>query len=157
MVVGTVTGRRFAFSVKFVAGKQRHMLDRLPARMYTPSGTLRAELEVAAACEDAMGAAGIKAPAFGPHEPVIVTIDVYRPLPDGRPRCVRSEPDTYKPDADNVAKLVMDALTGVAWADDSQVVDLHVRKHPRVRGQAERMDITVAPGWSGRGNETEVG
>lgn len=117
---------------------------------------LRAEREVAAACEKAMGAAGIKAPAFGPHEPVIVTVDVYRPLPDSRPRCVRSEPDTYKPSADGEGKLVMDALNGVAWADDSQVVDLHVRKHPRVRGQTERMDISIAPGWSGRGNETEV-
>lgn len=115
---------------------------------------LRAEREVAAACEKAMGAAGIKAPAFGPHEPVIVTVDVYRPLPDNRPRCVRSESDTYKPSADGEGKLVMDALNGVAWADDSQVVDLHVRKHPMVRGQAERMDITIAPGW--RGNETQV-
>ena len=149
-----MTGKSFAFTVQFVAGKQRHMLDRLPARMYTSNGTVRAELEVAAACEDAMGAAGIKSPAFGPHEPVIVTIDVYRPLPDSMSRRVRSEPDTYKPDADNVGKLVMDALTGVAWADDSQVVDLHVRKHSRVRGQAERMDITIAPGW--RWNETEI-
>ena len=109
-----MTGRRFAFSVPFVADKQRHMLDRLPARMYTSNGTVRAELEVAAACEDAMGAAGIKAPAFGPHEPVIVTIDVYRPLQDSMSRRVRSEPDTYKPDSDDVGKLVMDALTGVA-------------------------------------------
>lgn len=51
---------------------------------------LRADREVAAACEEAMGAAGIKAPAFGPHEPVIAAIDVYRPLPDSRQRCVRS-------------------------------------------------------------------
>lgn len=116
---------------------------------------LRAEREVAAACGEAMGAADIKAPAFGPHEPVIATIDVYRPLPDSRQRCVRSEPDTFKPDAVSEAKLVIDALTGVAWADDAQVVDLHVRKHPRVRGQAERMDVTIAPGW--RGNEPEVG
>lgn len=152
-----MTAERFAFSVPFAAGKQRHMLDRLPARMYTSNGTVRAELEVAAACEDAMGAAGIKSPAFGPHEPVIVTIDVYRPLPDSISRRVRSEPDTYKPDADNVGKLVMDALVGVAWADDSQVVDLHVRKHPRMRGQAERMDVAIAPGWSGRMDETEVG
>lgn len=151
-----MTAERFAFSVPFAAGKQRHMLDRLPARMYTSNGTVRAELEVAAACEDAMGAADIKSPAFGPHEPVIVTIDVYRPLPDSISRRVRSEPDTYKPDADNVGKLVMDALVGVAWADDSQVVDLHVRKHPRMRGQAERMDVAIAPGWSGRIDETEV-
>ena len=115
----------------------------------------RAKREVTAACEEAMGAVGIKSPAFGPHEPVIVTVDVYRPLPDSRPRCVRSEPDTYKPDAASEAKLVIDALNGVAWADCSQVVDLHVMKHTRVRGQAERMDVTIAPGWRGRRDETE--
>lgn len=116
---------------------------------------LRAEREVAAACGEAMDAAGIKSPAFGPHEPVIVTVDVYRPLPDSRQRRVRSEPDTYKPDAASEAKLVMDALNGVAWADGSQVVDLHVMKHPRVRGQAERMDVAIAHGWSVRRDETE--
>ena len=50
----------------------------------------------------------------------------------------------------------MDALNGLVWADDAQVGDLHVVKHPRVRGQAERMDISIAPGWSGRRDETEI-
>jgi Holliday junction resolvase RusA-like endonuclease len=31
-------------------------------------------------------------------------------------------------DVDNVAKAVLDALTGVAWADDKQVVSLFVEK-----------------------------
>ena len=35
---------------------------------------------------------------------------------------------TQKPDAENLAKAVLDALTGICWKDDSQVVDLHVRK-----------------------------
>ena len=33
-----------------------------------------------------------------------------------------------KPDADNFAKLVSDALTGIVWKDDAQVTDLSVRK-----------------------------
>lgn len=33
-----------------------------------------------------------------------------------------------KPDADNFAKLVKDALNRVVWVDDAQVVDLMVRK-----------------------------
>lgn len=146
---------RIEFSVSLVAGKQRHRLDRSHARMYTPNETLRAERAIAAACREAMAEAGIQQPAFGPHVPVILTVDTYRPLPESRPRRVRSEPDTYKPDADNEAKLVMDALNGLVWADDAQVVDLHVVKHPRARGQAERMDVTIAPGWSGRKDETE--
>lgn len=139
----------------FAAGKQRHRLDRRHARMYTPTETLRAERAIAAACAEAMAEAGIRSPAFGPHEPVILTVDAYRPLPESRPGRVRSESDTFKPDADNEAKLVMDALNGLVWADDAQVVDLHVRKHPRARGQAERMDISIAPGWSGRRDKTE--
>lgn len=146
---------RIEFSVRLVAGKQRHRLDRRHARMYTPTETLRAERAIAAACREAMAEAGIQLMPFGPHAPVILTVDAYRPLPESRPRRVRSEPDTYKPDADNEAKLVMDALNGLAWADDAQVVDLHVRKHPRARGQSARMDISIAPGWSGRRDETE--
>lgn len=51
--------------------------------------------------------------------------------------------DTQKPDADNDAKLVLDALNGVAWDDDQQVTDLHVIKRDRTRGTAPRMLITI--------------
>lgn len=146
---------RIEFSVSLVAGKQRHRLDRRHARMYTPNETLRAERAIAAACREAMAEAGIQPLPFGPHEPVILTVDAYRPLPESRPKSVHSEPDTYRPDADNEAKLVMDALNGLVWADDAQVVDQHVVKHPRARGQSARMDISIAPGWSGRKDETE--
>ncbi|OJG60972.1 hypothetical protein RV08_GL000365 [Enterococcus mundtii] len=41
-----------------------------------------------------------------------------------------------KPDADNYAKGVLDALKGIVWKDDGQVVDLIARKYyssePRV-------------------------
>lgn len=41
-----------------------------------------------------------------------------------------------KPDIDNIVKAVLDALNGVAYRDDTQVVELHVRKQysekPRV-------------------------
>lgn len=146
---------RIEFTVTFAAGKQRHRLDRRHARMYTPDDTIRNERAIAAACAEAMAEAGIKSLVFGPHEPVILNVDAYRPLPESRPKSVLSEPDTYRPDSDNEGKLVMDALNGLVWADDAQVVDLHVVKHPRVRGQAERMDISIAPGWSGRKDETE--
>lgn len=35
---------------------------------------------------------------------------------------------TKKPDIDNIAKAALDALNGLAWHDDSQVVSLLVRK-----------------------------
>lgn len=41
-----------------------------------------------------------------------------------------------KPDCDNLAKIILDALNGIAYKDDSQVTVLHVRKEygttPRV-------------------------
>lgn len=41
----------------------------------------------------------------------------------GSPNC-----HTTKPDAENVAKAIMDALTGIAYRDDKQVCDLSVTK-----------------------------
>lgn len=35
---------------------------------------------------------------------------------------------TKKPDLDNVAKIILDALNGIAYKDDSQVVRLHIEK-----------------------------
>ena len=35
---------------------------------------------------------------------------------------------TKKPDADNVVKIICDALNDVAWADDTQITVLHFEK-----------------------------
>lgn len=80
--------------------------------------------------------------------PVAVEVAIHRPLPQSRPKRVTHEYDTYKPDADNVAKLVLDALNRVAWEDDAQVVDLHVHKSQRARGVDEHMTVTIRrPDW----------
>ena len=47
-------------------------------------------------------------------------------------------PQTPRFDVDNVAKACLDALTGVIWRDDSQVIRLLVEKIP-----AERSAITL--------------
>jgi Holliday junction resolvase RusA-like endonuclease len=33
-----------------------------------------------------------------------------------------------KPDIDNIAKTYLDAMNGVIFVDDTQVIDLHVKK-----------------------------
>ena len=43
-----------------------------------------------------------------------------------------------RPDADNIAKAVLDALNGIAYADDAQVVDLRVTKQ-----WADKNKVTV--------------
>lgn len=47
---------------------------------------------------------------------------------------------TKKPDCDNVAKIVADALNGLAYRDDSQVVMLHVEKR---FGEEPRVDVEI--------------
>lgn len=46
-----------------------------------------------------------------------LAVDVYLFFPDKRRR-----------DADNI-KLLLDSMTGILWLDDSQIVDLHIRKY----------------------------
>jgi len=48
-----------------------------------------------------------------------------------------------KPDADNIAKAVLDALNGVAWKDDAQVCAVHVVKRVRSDASPGRVDITI--------------
>lgn len=74
--------------------------------------------------------------------PLAVRVDVYRALPKSRPKRLESEPDTFKPDVDNIGKNVLDALNAHAWADDSQVVELTVVKHPRIR-EPERIVVEI--------------
>lgn len=74
---------------------------------------------------------------------VCVEIEVRRKLPESTPKKVSSEKDTKKPDVDNIAKLVMDALTGHAYMDDSQVTELHVIEHPRERIEEELLEVRV--------------
>lgn len=73
-----------------------------------------------------------------------VRIDVFRAMPKSRPKKLLQEPDVFKPDVDNIAKSVLDALNGVAWKDDAQITELHVIKHPRTHRDTDVMHITVS-------------
>lgn len=70
----------------------------------------------------------------GTAQPVAVRIDAVYGIPKSyskknRERALSGElAPTKKPDADNIAKVVCDALNGVAYVDDTQVVDLRVFK-----------------------------
>lgn len=59
--------------------------------------------------------------------PVLVRIAFYLPRPKSLSRKVVWH--TKKPDLDKLARGSLDAMKGVLWGDDSQVVQLQVTKH----------------------------
>ena len=50
-------------------------------------------------------------------------------------------PDARKRDIDNVLKVLLDALTGYAYRDDNDVIELHVSK--RIDRKSPRVEIDV--------------
>lgn len=52
---------------------------------------------------------------------------------------------TKRPDLDNLAKLVGDALNGLAYRDDSQIVGLTVEKHYTTGHERTEVTLTFKP------------
>lgn len=67
-------------------------------------------------------------------EPLHMYIDAYFEIPKSTTKKKRAEIEdgklypTKKPDIDNIAKVICDALNGVAYKDDTQIIELTVRK-----------------------------
>lgn len=71
---------------------------------------------------------------FEKGTPIEVTIIFGMPIPKSSTKKQKEymlygiKQHTVKPDLDNLTKAVLDGLNGVAWNDDSQIVELHVYK-----------------------------
>jgi Holliday junction resolvase RusA-like endonuclease len=95
---------------------------------YTPDKTRNYETLIKAAAIEAMGAS----------EPLETPINLYlyirAPIPKSLSKkrleaCLNGlEKPIKKPDASNVLKSVEDAMNGVVYKDDSQIVNIHVTK-----------------------------
>lgn len=97
------------------------------ARAYTPAKTRQAEAEIAAAASAVMGS---RPPS---ESPVAVGIVAIHPVPQSwtkarKQAALRGEVVPAKPDLDNMGKLVMDAMNGITYADDVQVIRLTLEK-----------------------------
>lgn len=94
------------------------------ARAYTPKKTVDYEKLVAQ-----YGRIAIATPLDGP---LCVDLTFTLPIPASTPKKRALEllngPHQKKPDLDNMCKSVTDGLNGMAYADDSQIYDLHARK-----------------------------
>ena len=107
---------RFIISGQPVA-KGRPRLGR--GMVYTPAKTVAYEKVVALAAKAAMR--GNTPPIIGP-----VSVDIKFFL--ARPKSNKSTEPVVKPDIDNLAKSVCDALNGIVWKDDSQIVHAKITK-----------------------------
>lgn len=85
--------------------------------------------------------AGRSQPLFGKHVPVHVSIAFHFQRPASAKK--RFHP-AVKPDLDKLQRAVLDALTGVAFHDDAQVVSISAKKyyapHDHVRVAVWRVD-----------------
>ena len=97
-------------------------------RVYTDKQTLDYEAVIKFFAAQAMG-------STDPLEtPVSVFLYIRLPVPQSYSKkrteaCLAgAERPAKKPDIDNVAKCFLDAMNGVVYLDDTQVVDLHIKK-----------------------------
>lgn len=52
------------------------------------------------------------------------------------------EKPTKKPDADNIGKIILDSLNGIAYKDDSQIIELSIIK--RYTEKFERVEFNLS-------------
>lgn len=117
-------------------------------RAYTPKATRDYERAVReAALEQARIMQFLKYP---PKTALRVSVIAWFPVPVSWPKWKREAAaagDIYptgKPDADNILK-VLDALNGVLWHDDAQIVEAVGRKRYCAVGGAPRLFVFVEP------------
>lgn len=125
--------------------RQRHRViqkgDRTFAQNYTPTkapvNAFKAAVQVAAQAEHQ------GAPLDGP-----LSLDLQFILP--RPKCMTRkrgenarEWRAKKPDFDNLAKSVCDALGGILWRDDAQLVWVTISKFTAAASEQPRVRVIV--------------
>lgn len=126
-------------------GKGRPRIGKVGAhaRMFTPAKTVSYEGLIAHAASIAMAGRPL---ILGPVRCAIY-IDCQVPASwsakKQRSALAGEVMPTSKPDSDNVAKAVYDALNGVVWNDDAQVVDGAQRKR-YAETPGLRVFVTVA-------------
>lgn len=124
----TTWGKAYAIRVDGIPapkGSARAIKDRADKARLIPSGSDGNKAAIKAWCA-AVGwsarAAFGRAPIKGPVA-VAVRFDVPR-----LPSVTRARPEV-KPDVDKLLRSTFDALTGIAWIDDGQVVEVRAEKY----------------------------
>ena len=135
-------------------GKQRPKFSSAGkfVKTYTPKETTNYESEVVYEYRKEH-----KEMVFAPHEEIWATIIAYFKIPkqhyryhkrtkttdldkDGKLMKIGDLRPLKKPDTDNIAKICLDALNGIAYPDDSQITTLLVMKY---WSEEPRVEITL--------------
>lgn len=75
-------------------------------------------------------------------EAVHVDLLFVLPRPKSLPKRVRHH--LKKPDIDKLSRAALDAMTGIVWKDDSQVVALQAHKrYPETESEGSRLEVRV--------------
>lgn len=96
-------------------------------RLYTPKTTAIAENWAKVKVQEQVGSPLLEGA-------LAVDVLVLLPIPKSWSKAKRAAAlsgdtrPTSKPDADNIAKLYLDALNGIMWLDDSQIAELNITK-----------------------------
>ncbi|MEC4591635.1 RusA family crossover junction endodeoxyribonuclease [Nitrospirillum amazonense] len=112
-------------------GRPRFARQGAHVRAYTPKKTEDYEALVAVHARQAMAGRQILS------DPVEMIVIANMPIPPSWPRWKQAAAldqrisPTTKPDVDNLVKLACDAINGIVYRDDSQVVEIRIRKQYR--------------------------
>lgn len=124
-------------------GKARPRMTRR-GHVYTPAKTKDYEAAIRAAFIKAAKTALVS------EQPVSMDIQVRILVPKSWPKWKREraprEPHLQKPDADNIEKVLMDALNGLAYRDDAQVWKKNTTKTWTGSAEAEGLWVTIEYG-----------
>lgn len=104
----------------------------------------RSEIQAAIEKQAGRDAVGPLRIQFPDDEPVALDIEFIMPRRRSEPKR-RTRPHTRKPDGDKLARSVADALTGVVYRDDAQVVAMSWSKRTAETGEMPGARITWGP------------
>lgn len=130
----TVSGQPF--------GKQRPRHNRFTNTTYTPDKTKHREQEIAIEYKRNYGGYRFPTDSY-----LVLSVTAVMSIPKSASKAAKEEMKqmkrlpTVKPDGDNILKLVADALNGVAYDDDKQIIGMYVLK---IYGDTPETRITIS-------------
>jgi Holliday junction resolvase RusA-like endonuclease len=123
-------------------GRPRFRVIRKFVQTYTPAKTKKAEQHI----REEIKKQFVRKPFT---LPLVVELDFFFSIPKSYTKKQRQYIEdnyyyhTHKPDCDNLAKLVLDAMNGLVYEDDKQVFGLMITKRYAIDNRDVRTEIRI--------------